>query len=66
MYESKCLSCALFWKTQKDKNKRCYLGGSDGGMIDFCTGYVKSNDSKKNITKKHTALLQIRLNKTDD
>ena len=39
--KSKCLSCERFWKTQDDKEKRCYRGGSDGGLIHYCTGYKR-------------------------
>ena len=36
---SLCLSCNRFWKTQTNANEKCYRGGSDGGLIDYCTGY---------------------------
>lgn len=37
--ESKCLSCEFFWKTQRDESMKCYEGGSNGGMIFYCTVY---------------------------
>lgn len=43
--ESKCLSCEWFWKTQPDKEKKCYRGGSNGGLIHYCTGYKIRGES---------------------
>ena len=41
---SLCLSCAHFWKFQHDNDLKCYKGGSDGGLIDYCTGYEERKE----------------------
>lgn len=41
MLQSKCHTCEWFWKTQTVKEKKCYRGGSDGGLIHYCTGYKR-------------------------
>lgn len=58
--ESKCFSCEWFWKTQDNKEKRCYRGGADGGLIHYCTGYKK-------LSKESNAIqIKMKLNcKTD-
>ena len=44
--KSKCLSCERFWKICKDEDKKCYRGGSNGGLIYYCTGYKKVEVNK--------------------
>lgn len=58
--ESKCLSCEWFWKTQDDKGKRCYRGGSDGGLIHYCTGY------KKLYKDSNAVQIKMKLNRKTD
>ncbi len=42
MRESKCLSCAKFWKNSNNENEKCFKGGSCGGLIRYCSGYVST------------------------
>lgn len=44
MKESKCLSCAKFWKNCNNENEKCSKGGSFGGKIDYCTDYKPLSD----------------------
>lgn len=68
--KSKCLSCERFWKTQPDKEKKCFKGGSDGGLIYYCTGYeesTKQSDTSQSLyDASHTVQIKMKLNlKTD-
>lgn len=52
--ESKCLSCKRFWKICNDENEKCYRGGSNGGLIHYCTGYeptITNEHKEKNNAK---------------
>lgn len=70
MMESKCLSCERFWKTQTDKEKKCYMGGSDGGLIHYCTGYKKSvkqsDTSQSRYDASNTVQIKMKLNRKTD
>ena len=44
--ESLCISCERFWRTCKDENEKCYRGGSNGGLIRYCTGYRRKNHKR--------------------
>lgn len=39
--ESLCLSCKWFWRICKEQSEKCYRGGSNGGLIRYCTGYER-------------------------